>query len=105
MTLLFHAQYLDQSGSHVRTHAVFADNLKRAYELAIERALLLVDPIQAAWVTIQEDPAMFAKVPSAGGDHIVVDYWASPFKPVPVVAIPPLEMDVNGRIVPPHVMP
>lgn len=102
MTLLFHAQYLDQSGKPVREHAVFADDLARAYELAIARAHLAVDPISAVWVTIKEDPSMFKKV--LKGDT-AIDYWESPFKPTPVFLIPQRELDVNGRVLPPHVMP
>ena len=102
MTLLFHAQYLNQSGSLVRTEVIFADSLATAYDFALARARLPVDPIQAAWVTIQEDPYMFEKFPSPD-PAILKDAWASPFKPVPVVPIPPLELDVNGRIAPPSV--
>ena len=103
--LRFTAQYLDVSGHSIREHIVFAETLADAYESSLKRAALPVDPIPAAWVTIKEDPCMFAKVPSAGNSTVLEDAWASPFKPVRVVPVPPLELDVNGRIVPPRVMP
>ena len=100
--LRFTAQYLDVSGHSIREHIVFAETLERAYDSALKRAALPVDPIPAAWVTIKEDPAMFAKTVEG---YVTLDFWASPFKPVPVRPVPPLEFDVNGRIVPTHVMP
>ena len=63
MILRFEAQYLNSSGLQVAGHYVFAPNLKRAYELAIERAQHPIDPISASWVAIKEDRRMFGIVP------------------------------------------